>query len=94
MFSALSENMDFFRAHLSVFIALAPVVRVDNCSSGLIKKMKDNEKIEKMMVKMNVHEVFPSSKNRRATSFFHKILPELSSLGIKILADDDPREVN
>jgi hypothetical protein len=94
MFSALAENLDFFRAHMNVFIALAPVVRVDNCSSGLIKKMSDSDKLEKMIVKMGVQEVFPSSKNRKAQAFFHKILPEISNMGLKLLADDDPREVN
>lgn len=94
MFAALSENLDFFKARLNVFIALAPVVRVDRLSSGLIKKMGDHESIEKMMVKMKVYELFPSSKNRKASSFFHKLLPEVSNLGIKLLADEDPREVN
>ncbi len=54
MFSALAENLDFFRAHMNIFIALAPVVRIDNCSSGLIKKMSDSDKLEKMLVKMNI----------------------------------------
>ena len=33
-------------------------------------------------------------KNNKAGAFFHKLLPELSNLGIKLLADDDPSEVN
>jgi hypothetical protein len=51
MFCALSENLDFFKERLNVFIALAPVVRVDSCTSGLIRKVKDNENIEKMLIK-------------------------------------------
>jgi len=94
MFAALAEDMDFFRAHMNIFIALAPVVRVDNCSSGLIKKLSDKDSLEKMVLKMKIHEVFPSNKNRKASSFFHKLLPELSNLGIKLLADDDPTEIN
>jgi hypothetical protein len=43
---------------------------------------------------MGIHELFPSNKNRKVSSFFHKLLPEISNLGIKVLADDDPREVN
>lgn len=54
MFAALAENLDFFRAHMNIFIALAPIVRIDHCSSGLIKKMSDSDKLEKMLVKMNV----------------------------------------
>lgn len=47
MFAALSENMDFFRDKLNLFIALAPVVKVDNCTSTIIK-MKDNDMIDKI----------------------------------------------
>lgn len=46
MFCALSENMDYFRDKINLFIALAPVVKVQNLSSGLIRKFKDNETIE------------------------------------------------
>jgi lysosomal acid lipase/cholesteryl ester hydrolase len=60
MFCALSENLEFFRERLNVFIALAPVVRVDSCSSGLIKKMKDNELVEKTLKKLKIYELFPS----------------------------------
>jgi hypothetical protein len=42
MFAGLSENMDFFRERLSIFIGLAPVVRVDNCSSSLIQKISES----------------------------------------------------
>ena len=91
MFAGLAENMDFFKAHMNIFIALAPVVRVDNCSSSILKKMSDKDSLEKMILKMEIHEVFPSNKNRKASSFFHKLLPEVSNLGIKALADDDPR---
>lgn len=51
MFCALAENYDFFKEKMNLFIALAPVVRVDGCSSGIIKMMKDNENLEKMLMK-------------------------------------------
>lgn len=60
MFCALSENLEFFKERLNLFIALAPVVRVDSCSSGLIRKLKDNENFEKMLVKFEVYELTPS----------------------------------
>jgi lysosomal acid lipase/cholesteryl ester hydrolase len=95
MFAAIAENMDYFRPRLNLFIALAPVVRVDNCSSGLIKRMKDNDTFENMMIKMDMLELFPSKgKNRSSVAFMHKLLPEVSNLGVKLLCDDDPREIN
>lgn len=94
MFAALSENMDFFRDKLNLFIALAPVVKVDNCTSTIIK-MKDNDMIDKITNKFQINEIFPSKgKNRNGAAFFHKVLPEISNLGIKLLCDDDPKEVN
>ena len=94
MFCGLSENLDFFKSRMNLFIALAPVCRVDGCTSGLIKTMRDNESIENMMVKMDMLELFPSKGNRTSASFLHKLLPEVSNLGIKLLCDDDPKEVN
>ena len=95
MFCALSENIDFFRRHMNVFIALAPVVRVDSCSSGLIKRMKDNEVVEKIIKKFGIQELFPSKdKNNSASAFFHKLVPELGNMGVKMIADDNPKTIN
>ena len=95
MFCGLAENLAFFKESLNLFIALAPVVRVESCSSGIIKKMKDNASLEKMILKLKVFELMPSQgKNNKAAAFFHKLLPELSNLGIKVIADDDPKEIN
>ena len=67
MFCALSENLAFFKERMNLFIALAPVVRVDHCSSGLIKKIKDNNTLEKMLKKMKIYELMPSKgKNNSA----------------------------
>jgi hypothetical protein len=48
MFTAISEKFDFFKDRLNLFIALAPVVRIDKCSSGIINKMKNSNAIEKL----------------------------------------------
>lgn len=80
---------------MNLFIALAPVVRVDNCSSGIIKKLKDNELFEKTLKKFKIYELLPmKGKNNKTAAFFHKLAPELGNLGIKLLADDDPKSIN
>lgn len=95
MFCALSENTEFFKQRMNLFIALAPVVRVDSCSSGILKKMSDNEKFEGWIKKFGVLELFSSKgKNNAAQSFLHNIFPEIGNLGIKMLADDDPKQIN
>ena len=80
---------------MNLFIALAPVVRLDNCSTGIIKKLTDNKSIEQMLKKFKVHELLPSKgKNNSASAFMHKLLPEIGNLGVKLLADDDPKQIN
>jgi len=56
--------------------------------------LKENDSIENIMKKMDIHEIFPCPSNRKSMSFMHKLLPEISNLGIKLMCDDDPREVN
>jgi len=95
MFCALSENMEFFRQHMNLFVALAPVARVDSCSSGILKKMKDNEVVEKTLKKLNVFEMFPSKdKNNTFQSFFHKMAPDLGNWGVTQIADDNANTLN
>lgn len=95
MFCSLSENLEFFRERINLFIALAPVVHVDNCSSGILQKLKDNELFEKALKKFKVYEILPmKGKNNKAAAFFHKLAPELGNLGVKLLADDDPKTIN
>mmetsp|Transcript_43579 Transcript_43579/g.31810 ORF Transcript_43579/g.31810 Transcript_43579/m.31810 type:complete len:95 (+) Transcript_43579:5-289(+) len=94
MFCALAENLQFFKERMSVFVALAPAVHIKYCTSGLVKKMADSDQMEKLILKMDMLEVFPAEKNRKATSFFHKLLPEVSNMGLKLLADDDPSSIN
>jgi hypothetical protein len=45
---------------MNIFIALAPVVRVDSCSSGIIRKLKDNNTVEKMLKKLKIYELMGS----------------------------------
>lgn len=95
MFCALSENLEFFKKRMNLFIALAPVAKVENCSSGIIKKTAETPTIEKMLKKFKVYEMMPSKgKNNTAQAFFAKLMPEFSNLGIKFLADDDPNTIN
>ena len=80
---------------MNVFIALAPVVRVDSCSSKLLKKLSDKDIVENTLRKFKMYELFPSKdKNNTFQSFFHKALPELGNFGVKMLSDDDPKTLN
>ena len=52
MLSALSEDADFFRERVNLFIFLAPVARVDRCLATTIRSMADQPTALKMMRKM------------------------------------------
>ena len=57
--------------------------------------MKDKEIVENTLKKFSIFELFPSNgKNNKAASFMHKLLPEIGNLGVKMLADDDPKTIN
>lgn len=47
-----------------------------------------------MLIKMGINELCPSNSNRKAAAFFHNLCPDIGSLGIKLLSDDDPKEIN
>ncbi len=94
MFCALAENMEFFRDKLNLFVAFAPVVRLDNCTSGLIKMLKDTVKLENMFKKYKVFELTPLKQNNKGFYYFHKLFPEISRLGIQLLSDENPKEIN
>ena len=43
MFAAMSENTDFFKERMLLFVALAPVVSVKNLDSQFLKDLNENE---------------------------------------------------
>ena len=94
MFCALSGNMEFFRDRLNLFVALAPVVKLESCTNSLIKLVKDSSNIEKLMVKSGLYELTPLKKNNKSAAYLHRLLPSISDLGIKLLSDEDSTEIN
>ena len=52
MLSALSEDAEFFRERINLFIFLAPVARTDRCSAKTVRSMADNQTVMKLMRKM------------------------------------------
>ena len=58
MFSALSENQEFFRPKINLAIMLAPVARVDRANNIYIEKVKSNEEVFKLLEKIGP-ELFP-----------------------------------
>jgi hypothetical protein len=70
MLTAIAEDYDYFKSRINLFIALAPVCKLDKCTSTLIQRLKDSDFIENMYAKMEILEMFPSNgNNNRFVSF-------------------------
>lgn len=75
MFAGIIENSQFFRKYMNIFIAIAPIVKIDNMSSFL-KQISDNSTyLEKMAMNLSIHEIFPTEKVRIANGLLYKHLP-------------------
>ena len=38
MFAALCDNTEFFKKHMNMFVAIAPIVKIKNLNSQMIRK--------------------------------------------------------
>ena len=63
MFAALCEMPEFFRERLSLFIALAPVARVDHITSGIIQDASKQNEVVETMTKLQIDEIMPGKEN-------------------------------
>lgn len=94
MFCALAENYGFFKDKLNLFIAFAPVVKIDGCTSSIINMMKDSLRIEMMFKRFAEHELMLLKPSSRTIPRLYKAFPALAKQGIKLISDDDPAEIN
>ena len=94
MFCAIAENYEFFKNRINIFIALAPAVYIQHCTSGIIRSLSKSDHLEKFVQQFGIQEILPSQSNSTVTAFFHNLMPEVSNQGIKLIADDDPNTVN
>ena len=65
LFAALTSQLEFFKQHVKVFIALAPVARLSNMSSTLLKLIH-NCKVHKLFGAANACEMFPADNEAQA----------------------------
>ena len=49
MFAAICEQPEFFREKMNGFVAIAPIISLDNIKSDLLKKVSEKEKLIKMV---------------------------------------------
>jgi hypothetical protein len=85
---------DYFREKIKLFIALAPVARVDNMKSGFLKFLK-NAKFHKILKATNQFEVFPGNEvSNNFNRWISKNLPSISNLALEMISDDNINNSN
>lgn len=62
MFAALCEKPEFFKERLNIFIALAPIARVDHITSGIIQDVSKKNEIVETMTKLQIDEIMPGKE--------------------------------
>lgn len=94
LFAALSSNQDMFKYYIKLFVALAPVARIKNMSSGLLKFIQGSQ-IDKLFNAIKVNEIFPDDKHTgEFNAFVNKHWPKLSNMGLSLISDSNSAEVN
>lgn len=95
MFAGLCELTEFFRERLAIFIALAPVARVDNMTAGILHKINSNQKLVDSLEKLEIHEMMPGKENNhKFQAFLNKMFPGGGNLVVSMTADEDTAAID
>lgn len=89
MFAGLSTKPDFFAERLNLFIALAPVARIDKCHSAEVQKSVKDPKLINLVIEKLGFELMPDAN---ASSELKGAVVALFSIGLatfKLVTDDD-----
>lgn len=90
----MSENFDYFKENIKLFIALAPVSKTNNLDSKLYD-LFDILQLDYVCQKLKFTEFLPFSKKaQKFTTWIFKKFPILSNLIIQILGDRNSSNIN
>ena len=94
MFSGLTEQLDFYKNNIKLFVALAPVTRLNNLGSSFLNLLT-NISIHKIMKKAKTYEICPHSEGTsNFLNFMEKNANGLTNFFIGLLSDSNSRECN
>ena len=94
MFSGLTEQLDFYKNNIKLFVALAPVTRLNNLGSSFLNLLT-NISIHKIMQKAETYEICPHSQGTsNFLNFMEKNANGLTNFFIGLLSDSNSRECN
>ena len=94
MLSGMAENYDFFKKNIKLFVALAPVARLNHLGSTLLNILS-NISIPKLMQISEKYEICPESEGTsNCISFMNKNANRLTNFFIGLISDTNSKEYN
>ena len=94
LFAALTSQLEFFKKCIKVFIALAPVARLSNMSSTLLKLVQ-NCQVHKLFGAANACEMFPADNEAQEfNSYMNRHFSSFSNWGLGMISDDSTGKAN
>ena len=90
MFYGLAENQDFWKERLNLYVALAPVTRLDHAKSELIVFFsKFYKEIQSAAKLLHVWDILGSPAHY-ASKLICTVIPDLCLIGERFLITQDP----
>jgi pimeloyl-ACP methyl ester carboxylesterase len=89
IFSALSEDSEFFRERVNLFIMLAPVARVDRATNSTMRSVADNKTAIKVLKKMGPCVMPDQQVGGKFMSGLMR-LTGAATKGAAMMSDEDP----
>ena len=94
MFSGIVEKYDFYKNNIKLFVALAPIARLNHLGSTLLNILSDIS-LHKLMKKVKAYEVCPQSEGTsNFMNFMNQNLNGLTNFFIGLVSDENSKECN
>ena len=94
MLSGMAEKFDFFKKNIKLFVALAPVARLNYLGSTLLNILSSIS-IHNLMRKTGTYELCPGSEGTsNCINFMNKNANGLTNFFIGLISDTDSKECN
>ena len=94
LFSGLSINNDYYKNLIKLFIAFAPVARLNKMTSKVLKYIQ-NLNLQSFCDKINLYEIFPSAnEGGKFLKFINKNLNPTNNFSIGLISDSMSEKAN
>ena len=93
MLSRLVEKLKFFKENIKLFVALAPVARLNNIGSTLLNILSKIN-VHKIMEKMKVYKIYPHTECTNKLMNFMNKYARLINFFLGLISDSNSNKCN